>query len=323
MKKAPDAHKKQTPDTKTQEAIKIGCEQAKRVLDFRAKELQKRERALKKHMRKVGPRGVAPAAPKLFKAVGQPGSAGLLIAEGDSWFNYPGGDILDLLKNHYAYNVESVAYMGDQIEDMAYSDGQLNRFTQCIENSLRRNEIPKAVLLSGGGNDIAGKEFGFLLNHALSSNAGLNWKVIQGVIDDRIYYAYVTIISAVTNTCLDYIKPPIPILIHGYDYPVPDGRGLGGGFFSKGPWLEPGFREKGYNDLEKRKKFAMDLIDYFNKMLKRIVALMGFEHVKYVELLGTLSTGPYYKKDWANELHPTCSGFKKVTDRFAAVLALL
>lgn len=46
---------------------------------------------------------------------------GVIVAEGDSWFDYPligKRDILDVLED-YGYQVESVADMGDTVESMA------------------------------------------------------------------------------------------------------------------------------------------------------------------------------------------------------------
>ncbi|HEX3036595.1 MAG TPA: SGNH/GDSL hydrolase family protein [Thermodesulfobacteriota bacterium] len=310
-------------NTTTRNAIKIGRQQADEVLKFREKELRQRKRAIKRQLKAFRAEGPT-IAPKLVHAVGGPATAGILVAEGDSWFDYPLNDILRLLEDHHGYDVESVAHKGDRVEDMAYGLGQLEEFTRRIEKLLRRNIIPKAVLLSGGGNDVAGTEFGMLINHARSPVAGLNLQVISGVIDERIHFAYVAILSAITRLCEQRLNRHIPILVHGYDYPVPDGRGfLGGWSFLPGPWLEPGFREKGYEEINVRVELVGQLIDRFNAMLQSIVSLPDFSHVKYIDLRNTLSSGKNYKKDWANELHPTAAGFKRVTDRFAAELAAL
>jgi hypothetical protein len=249
------------------------------------------------------------------------GSTGLLVAEGDSWFNYPWTDILRLLEDEHGYDVESVAHFGDTVEEMAYSGGQLERFSRLIEKQLRRGRVPKAILLSGGGNDLAGTEFGMLLDHARSAAAGLNEQVASGIIDQRGRLAYITILSAVTEICQEWIGRPLPILVHGYDYPVPDGRGfLGGWAFLPGPWLEPGFREKGFVRMQVRKAIVRDLVDRFNIMLQGVTVLPEFSHVTYVDLRKTLSTGRDYKQDWDNEMHPTATGFRLVTDRFVEVL---
>jgi hypothetical protein len=114
----------------------------------------------------------------------------------------------------------------------------------------------------------------------------------------------------------------LPILVHGYDYAVPDGRGFAGGWGPfPGPWLEPGFREKGYGDPAVRLAIVEQLIDRFNAVLIELPSVPGLEHVRHVELRGTLPRDATYESWWANELHPTQAGFEAVADRFASRLA--
>ena len=168
---------------------------------------------------------------------------------------------------------------------------------------------------------LAGDEFAILLNHATSSIAGLNDSIVTGVIDQRVRNAYVTILRTVTRICEGYLGHPIPIIIHGYDYPVPDGRGFLGGWGPlPGPWLEPGFRRKGYTQMSVRKQMCITLLDRFNDTLASIAGKPPFAHVKYLDLRRTLSNGTKYKTDWANELHPTKKGFEDVTAKFAAII---
>jgi lysophospholipase L1-like esterase len=305
-------------------AFEIGLANADEVILFRTKALRRRTRAISRRVAAM-PVELATTAPMVVvipEALSvTSGSSGVLIAEGDSWFDYPWTDILRLLEDEHGFDVESVAHAGDRVEQMAYSGGQLEEFSRQLEKLIRTGRIPKAILLSGGGNDIAGPEFGILLNHASSAIAGLNEQVVTGVIDERLRMAYITILAAVTQVCRNWLQQPLPILIHGYDYPIPDGRGFRGGWtFLPGPWLEPGFRDKGFDKLEERKALAKKLIDRFNKMLSELVALPQFSHVTYVNLRKTLSSAADYKQSWDNELHPTPKGFKLVTDRFVAVL---
>lgn len=310
----------------TAKALEVGRRQAAEVLRFRNEGLQAREIALNEREAMLGFEAVtmiegADVEPELVRAAGGARSAGVVVAEGDSWFDYPWTDVLRLLEDRHGYDVESVAHKGDRVEEMAYGGGQLEKFTRKIEKLLRRNIIPRAIVLSGGGNDVAGEEFATLLNHAGSAVTGLNDPVVQGVIDQRIRLAYITILSAVTQICEQRIQRRIPILVHGYDYPVPDGRGfLGGWWLLPGPWLAPGFRTKGYGRLADRKRIAKDLIDRFNTMLAGVAALPELSHVKYIDLRNTLSSAADYRKWWENELHPTPEGFIRVADRFAVEL---
>jgi lysophospholipase L1-like esterase len=259
-----------------------------------------------------------------FVAAAGPRGLATLVAEGDSWFDYLGSDILNQLER-LGYDIESVARRGDTVENMAYGEGQLRRLASVLDRLLRDQRVPRAVLLSGGGNDIAGAEFAQLLNHQASPSPGPNEDIVRGVIDVRARDSYVTIISAVTELCRRQLGRPVPILVHGYDRPRPDGRGFLGGFaFLPGPWLRPGFHAKGYADEELNTATIGALIDRFNAMLQRLVALPGYEHVHYVDLRDALrNTKPDYRKDWANELHPTGTGFRTVADRFARRLASL
>lgn len=289
--------------------------------------MKRRERALKARksalaeapaMRAMAAeRAAAPPATRhmLLAAEARATTKGWLVAEGDSWFDYPGSDILDWLQQ-FGYDVESVARAGDRAEMMAFGRGQLDKFAGAVEKVIGRGETPKAILLSAGGNDIAGSEFGFLLNHAGSPREGFNESVVTGVIDERIADAYLHIIARITAVCEQMLGVKVPILLHGYGYSVPDGDGVLGGWGPlPGPWLRPGFIEKGFNNLAANTSAMKKLMDRFNTMLQTVTG--QFQHVKYVNLRTVL---PATKSLWANELHPKEQGFKLAAEKFAALL---
>lgn len=252
------------------------------------------------------------------RALASPPPRGLVIAEGDSWFDYPLNDVLSMLEDEHGFDVEAVAHKGDTVEDMAYAIGQFDDFVRLLEKLLRQGRVPDAILLSGGGNDIAGDEFAILINHALSGLPAVNADVVRGVVDVRLRNAYTFLISGLTEIGNQYLDRPIPILLHGYDYAVPDGRGfLGGWAFLPGPWLQPGLSQKGHHNLNANKATVRALIDAFNAMLHQVSAMPQFGHVTYVNLRGTLSQGAAYKDDWANELHPTKGGFRAIAAKIA------
>lgn len=304
------------------QALATGTQQADDLLKARRKARQTRNLALAAATPAGTRRGARGAA-----AARQ--SAGWLLAEGDSWFDYPFNDVLKVLEDAYGYEVESVAHKGDTIESMAYDGGQLDALVRRLERMLRYGQTPKAVLLSGGGNDIAGEEFSLLINHARSPVAGFNARIVDGLIDERLRTAYLTIIAAVTRVCEGILGHALPILLHGYDYPVPDGRGFAGGWGPlPGPWLEPGFRRKGFlgetaQAWQARITMLGAVMDAFNGMLGEIASLNRLPHVHFVELRRTLSSGADYKEWWANELHPTRQGFEQVAARYQDVLVTL
>ena len=117
------------------------------------------------------------------------------------------------------------------------------------------------------------------------------------------------------------------MVIHGYDYPVPDGRGYLGGFWVlPGPWLAPGFRNKGYDDrqLQVRCDLMVTLIDRFNAVVRGSQEGPSLGHLHYVDLRGTLSQQlrglKAYKSWWNDELHPTEQGFAKVAAKFDTLI---
>lgn len=300
----------------TMRAMDAGRAKAMEILAFRDRQLEIRARA---------PAAGGPARLLVgSQEVGDDASAGTLIAEGDSWFDYPMHDVLRYLEDNYRYDVESLANAGDRIEDMAYEEGHLEETTRRIEKVLRRGTAPLAILISGGGNDLVGNGFGLLLNHSRSAIAGPSDSILAGLIDERLRDAYVYLISQVSTVCEARLGRTIPIVVHGYDYPVPDGRGfLGGWSFLPGPWLGPGFRQKSFEELSERTALAGVVIDRFNQMLEELVAVPGLEHVTYLDLRGSLRVDNDYRTDWGNEMHPTGSGFETLTARFVDVLQAL
>jgi lysophospholipase L1-like esterase len=304
----------------TRAAVRVGTEIAEKVRRERTRALRSRAAAIATAPRTVRAKRVA-IDPRFIRAAGAKGIA-TLVAEGDSWFDYFWYDVLNMLEDEHGFDVESVAGAGHRVEDMAYDGGQLVEFKRVLEKLLRRAELPKAILLSGGGNDIAGSEFAMLLDHAGSPNPGLNEDVIRGVVDVRVRNAYVSILAAVTELCVATTGHTIPIVLHGYDWPVPDGRGVAGGAGPlPGPWLRPGFHQKGFLNPNQNKETMRVLIDRFNRMVKRVTADPRFPHVRFVDLRGALPNTAAYQEWWANELHPTRKGFRAVAQRFADALA--
>jgi hypothetical protein len=127
------------------------------------------------------------------------------------------------------------------------------------------------------------------------------------------------VLAAVTELSERFFGTKIPVLVHGYGYPVPDGRGyLGGFWFLPGPWLRPGFSAKGYEDRKRCCEILEDLIDRFNELLASIAGSNGFEHVTYVDVRPLLSNElpTAYRKSWDNELHPTEIGYALIAEIF-------
>lgn len=254
----------------------------------------------------------------------------VLIAEGDSWFDYPeltwkGGirqsGILKVLETRHGYDVRSVAHHGHTLESMTYDVSQLADMARELEKIKKRSSPPlRAILLSAGGNDIAGPELGVLLNHVRADEKTVIDEVIaREIFDVRIKNQWISLLSAVTSMSTEFIGKPMPIVIHGYDYPIPDGRGYhGGGWILPGPWLKPAFTRKGYEFRDPNDPTPSvpttemaNLIRRYAAVIERVIEHKRFDHVHFVRTPGVLKEADYHD-DWANELHPTEKGFRTV-----------
>ena len=242
---------------------------------------------------------------------------GVLIAEGDSWFDYPRYDIVKRLERQHGWDVESVAHYGDNLEGMAYDRAQLDSLTRAFFRVRGRGEVPRGLLLSGGGNDFAGPELAMLLDHAGSGHGGVNDIIRDELVHVRLKDAWAHLLGFTTRLSTKQFGAPVRTVVHGYAYPWPDGRPfLDVGPFEIGPWLAPSYARKALGSktregLEERRALTIGLMDTYNEMLAQLVEEPGLEHVVYVDLRNVL-TSPDYRDDWDNELHPTLSGFNKI-----------
>jgi hypothetical protein len=256
-------------------------------------------------------------------------SAGYLIAEGDSWFDYPMlHDIVEALEDDHNYKVRTAAHFGDTAESIAYEDNQLDKLRKVFAELKEDNKTPKAVLLSCGGNDVA-HIFDILLNHKKSGLPALNDAIVDALLKVRLKAAITSLISSVITFSKHYFGTALPILIHGYGHPVPDGRGfpvLG----LAGPWLKPGFVAKGYvstdpqtvAELQQNANLVKNVLKRFNDVLIEIAAIPEFAGiVKYVDLRDIFSdvlAANAYQQDWRDEMHATPPAFKRAATRIAS-----
>ena len=115
-----------------------------------------------------------------------------LVAQGDSWFDYPPSwDLIDWLSNYHGHDIDNIGVSGSTLNDIAY--GRLPENWLGVRQSHHTDRVaeliysigvkkPQAVLLSGGGNDVAGPEFFSFLNNSLSKLKNPNSNVLDGVL---------------------------------------------------------------------------------------------------------------------------------------------
>lgn len=255
----------------------------------------------------------------LHARAARPAPQGLVVAEGDSWFDHPGGDVLSAMED-LGYEVEANAHCGDSLEDMSFNPKQLGDFQRLLCRAKSSGRTPRAILLCGGGNDILGEQFAVLVNHVSSGLPPLNPCVLEGLINERLKVALSHWVGAVDAVARGVFGLPLKIVIHGYDYPVPDGRGSTfGPLRPNGPWLRPGFWLKGHTNLQRNRGFMRDLINRLNDMQICLVEELELPNLVHVDLRNTLSS-VLYENDWDNELHPTEAGFRALARKIAAAI---
>lgn len=259
----------------------------------------------------------------------------VLIVEGDSWFKLPlHADIPEELED-LGYAIMSGAEPGDTLENMAFG-GQLSEMAaQFRRLSEIADKPPKAILLSAGGNDIVGPNFEFLLNHSRSTEFGQGgdnrWQ--QEILDPalkRIQSYIIDYIAAISIMCkslysndLEGTKDAdctnIPIVIHGYDYPVPSGNAytLFGIVSVKGPWLRPSFQRKKQEN-ENPETALIHFVDRHNECLIEAVDALNRSNavsnpVCYLDLRGEVT-------NWSDELHPDKGAVEILAGKFRSTI---
>lgn len=250
-----------------------------------------------------------------------------LLAQGDSWFDYPPGtDIIHCLHENYGHTIYNIAVAGSTLNDEAYGpvphelfgipdvgpqqSGDPSRIAELVHRI--QHDKPDALLLSAGGNDIAGKEFFTFINNAESGLQPVNLEVLNGAVNSTFKTAYEFIINMALQAAAE-AQISMPIILHGYDYPWPDGRGLINFIgWRIGPWFDDSFNHKNYPnrnpvELQNRFNIVKEFIDALNIMQQSLAQEFPGK-VFYVDLRNTLQT----RNDWANELHPGNNGFARL-----------
>ena len=256
-----------------------------------------------------------------------------LLAQGDSWFNYwIGHDVLYWLNNDYGHQIDNIAVAGSTLNDEAYGPvptdlldfrqtSAPSRLAELVDRI--QSDKPAALLLSAGGNDVAGDEFFSFINNSKSALTQVNNGVLASVISPTFMKAYEDLIQAALDAAAGAgIK--MPVFTHGYDYPWPDGRGVLWIRGMIGPWFDPTFNAKNYpnnsfSDLLVRRGIINQFIDALNTMLKSLESKYPGQ-VFHIDARNTLKETTNYRDEWANELHPTDAGFQKIAAVFNTVL---
>jgi hypothetical protein len=110
----------------------------------------------------------------------------------------------------------------------------------------------------------------------------------------------------------DRLSRTTQLVFQGYDFAIPDGRGICG----YGPWLKPTFDLCKFSTLAAGQAVVKAMLEQFAAML---TSLAG-PNVTFINGQGTLAP---QTSSWHNELHPAKVGFEKFADIFQQQLKVL
>jgi hypothetical protein len=209
------------------------------------------------------------------------------------------------LDNKPLTEVLNLAWPGDEVRDML-SPKQRKRLVRELKRGPARRRKYDAFLFSGGGNDLLGDgRFRLWLNDyeaGMSVADVINQPALKNILD-YLVERYEEIIAI-----RDENSPTTRLYIHSYDFAQPTGKPVCG----RGPWLKPAL------DLRKvPTAMQADVVAHFLRQFDRRLKKLA-NRATNVELVST--QGTLTRDEWANEIHPTASGFRKIANRFFAAI---
>ena len=226
-----------------------------------------------------------------------------ILAIGDSWFFYPmpGGSLIDGLRNTVAdkdHVIHAVGGNGALLREFV-----AGKHRDALQQSLDEHgpEL-SAVLMSCGGNDLSDREALLPILREECSGA----RRVEDCFRQRPVAALIQRVAGYYDTLLDLIlrAADVQIVLHDYDNALPTGKPI---FFGTA-WFKPVF-DAVRIPAALQPRCVVHILDQFTAALENIAAQHD-DRVVLVHSRGTLHAG-----EWANELHPTAAGFRKIVDQ--------
>lgn len=224
-----------------------------------------------------------------------------IVAEGDSWFQYPFllRDIVDYLSG--VYSVFSVAASGATLDDYLKNSQFLEAIAQVK---------PTFFLLSGGLNDLLGKSFAdFLTDTPINGQPGPQ-RYLTNAFGASLMAVGERLGRIFRLVQLGY--PQVRVLVHGYDYLIPAGSDTSSG---RTNGLGKTMIDKGITDPAEREAIIHYIIDAFNEQLRQVAS--AYPNVTCLDLRGTIRRTDSLNY-WYDEIHPNDKGFLSLSSKFVA-----
>lgn len=254
-----------------------------------------------------------------------------LIADGDSWFDYPLGGAIPLVDHtDVIAQLRTALKPGSLLLSLAHAGDATTTILGATKRQVFAAALADpahgtfdAILFSAGGDDLVGEQFRFWLRDAAKADNdpahAIDAVALAGVLT-VIKAGYLDLVALRNKT----LGPNAPIFVHAYDFALPDGRGA----CTLGPWLLPSLADRGWMaadappsaaDLARAAGIVRDMLTQFHHMMADLEADPA-NNIVYVRTQGILAADAGFQNDWANELHPTPPGFARVAARFVEAL---
>ena len=229
-----------------------------------------------------------------------------VLAIGDSWFHYPFNNLITPLYTALERpTIYVIGESGARADELCQGSWLAN-----FRKMLVGYPQIRLVCISAGGTDFAG--IGDLDDKILAPDCSGATSLAecyragqpQGVFG-AVEQAYRDLLATVKAE-----RPDLTVLVHNYDYAIPDGRTLPGlKSWLKLPMDNARVPTAGAPKDGLRREIVRDLIDRFTLRLDELESTIAQPRVELIWSAGTLSD-----TDWANELHPKPGGFNKLVN---------
>ncbi len=247
----------------------------------------------------------------------------LALAVGDSWFQYPLRDYLDLQRRAASAFFSDMlmvddSYPGRDADEVPGISRRWNELAGSLKEEHRRPL--DLIMVSLGGNDIIGKDFARHLKKARDPATGSFPTDLPPAPDvahrhvhahelvkslTKIREAYGEIIAM-----RDTYAPKATLLTHTYADVIPGPTPYRFLFIKNGPWMWEPMLKVGLSQTDDQRMLTRWLLECFATVLDQLKT-----RTPRMEVLNTrkeLTDADF----WDNEIHPTGPGFKHLFDNF-------
>jgi GDSL-like Lipase/Acylhydrolase family len=281
---------------------------ARRIQEYKATmEIMKRRGA-----RRPRPKGATKAKAAGSDAQGDSFTPLQIFAEGDSWFHYPAfwsGGIIPRLEDRLGVPILNLAKAGDEVRYMLGVEERKLLIEQ-LDNGSPAGGPWDVLVFSGGGNDIVDNPMALWIKDwdpAVPPAKHINQARFDAALA-LVRAGYEDLIAL-----RDELSPSTHLVFQGYDFAIPDGRGICG----FGPWLKPTFDLRKFPTRAAAQEVVKAMLQQFAALL---TSLAKKKKVTFIKTQGTLTP---QTSSWHNELHPAAAGFDQFADVFYVELKKL